>query len=376
MTDMECLSLMELLDVRAGVDSAEAREHLDACPRCRAVLAGLPDEISLPSLPARSVQLPSRTSSPRPDRVRTGQLWRAGASGERDWSWVVAVIGMSAETDTRVLVAPVVGDPALATERDLLIDSEALGYEAFVDLQNIGTLLLTQLLESLGALSREQARDLVALHRWTLVGDSEPTGLPTGPPVIAPEDPRLLAAEGRGDELKALWRDADAQVTDDARETTGDPAGEITQRDEISAGVAEVLLPHFEGPNAAWDRPSLLEQTGVDGGRFDCFLRNSLDLTDKTDVEDLANVLHTLNIHWEDAERAVSVSLGHSTGGRREASGPAMPMAARSQPGTTEEDVARDLYADQTEIDCSGAARSQEIAAYLAELRKALDDLG
>jgi hypothetical protein len=50
-------------------------------------------------------------------------------------------------------------------------------------------------------------------------------------------------------------------------------------------------------------------------------------------------------------------------------------MAARSQPGTPEEDVTRDLYADQSEIDRSSKARRSEIAAYLAELRRVLDDL-
>lgn len=375
MTDMECLSLMELLDLRAGVEDAEAREHLDACPRCHAVLDGLPDELSLPSLPPRTVALPPRPSSSRPERVRTGQLWRAGASEERDWSWVVAVIGISADAESRILVAPVVGEPELATERDLLIGSETLGYEAFVDLQNIGTLLPTQLLESLGALPHAQADALVALYRWTLAGDSEPDGLPTGPPVLAQQDPRLLAAEGRGDELRALWRDADAQVTD-VSEAENNLDGEFNQRDETGVGLAEVLRPRVEGPDAQWDRASLLEQTGVDGQRFDCFVTDRLDLTDKTDIEDLANVLHVLDIRWEEAESAVAVSLGSSTGGRREASGPVMPMAARSQPGTPEEDVTRDLYADQSAIDRSSKARNLEIAAYLAELRKALDDLG
>jgi hypothetical protein len=374
MNDMECLSLMELLDLRAGAEDTETRQHLDDCPRCRAVLEGLPAQLSLPSLPETTAALALRPALPLPARVGTGQLWRTSAAGEHDWSWIVAVIGVSAESEDRILVAPVIAEPELATERDLLIDSQTLSYQAFVDLQNLGSLLRTQLVECVGTLSRPQAEGLIALYRWTLAGDSEPKGLPTGPRVLAQEDPRLLAAEGRGDELRTLWRDADAQVTDEAAENDLD--GEFNQPSETGVGLAGVLRPRVEGPDAEWDRASLLEHTGIDGARFDKFVTDRLDLTDKTDIEDLAHVLHVLDIKWEDAERAVALSLDTSRGGRREASGPAMPMAARSQPGTPEEDVTRDLYADQSEIDHSSKARRSEIAAYLAELRSALDDLG
>ena len=364
MNDMECLSLMELLDLRAGAEDTETRQHLDDCPRCRAVLEGLPAELSLSSLPETTAALAPRLALPLPDRVGTGQLWRAGATGERDWSWVVAVIGISAESEDRILVAPVVAEPELATERDLLIDSQALGYQAFVDLQNLGSLLRTQLVECLGTLSRPQAEGLVALYRWTLAGDSEPKGLPTGAAVLGEEDPRLLAAEERAEELRTLWRDTDAQVTD--LEEVGS---------EQETGLAEVLQLRLEGHDAEWDRAALLERTGIDGGRFGQFARDRLDLTDKTDVQDLAKVLHVLDVPWEEAERAVAISLSGSPGGRREATGPAMPMAARSRPGASEEDIAHDLYADQSEVDRSAEARSVEVAGYLAELRQALDEL-
>lgn len=375
MIDMECLSLMELLDLRAGVDDAETRLHLDDCPRCRAVLDGLPTEITLPALPAKTVVLRVRSSETRPQRARTGQLWRSRASGEGDWSWIVAVIGRAPDAENRILVVPVVAEPELATERDLVVDATALGYDGFLDLQNLGPVLETQLVEYLGMLSRPQTEALVALYRWTLGGDSEPTGLPTGQPVLGEADPRLLVAEERGEELRALWRDADAQVTD-LEEVQERPLGaQLDQGHEPKTGLIEILQLRLEGPSAEWDRASLLERTGIDGGHFDQFLKGRLDLTDKTDVQDLANVLHVLDVPWEEAENAVATSLCTSPGGRREATGPAMPMAARSQPGVSEEDVTRDLYADQSEIDRSAKARSTEIATYLAELRQAMDEL-
>lgn len=382
MNEMECLSLMELFDLRAGVDDSEARRHVDSCPRCRVVLDGLPAEITLPALPATTVVLRARSSETRPERVRTGQLWRAQASAESDWSWIVAVIGRAPDAENRILVVPVVAEPELATERDLVVDATALGYDGFLDLQNLGPVLRTQLVEYIGTLSRPQTEALVALYRWTLGGDSEPTGLPTGPPVLGEADPRLLAMEERAEELRALWRDADAQVTDleEVQERDLDserPLGaQLDQGHEPKAGLAEMLQPRLTGPGAEWDRASLLERTGVDGGHFDQFVKGRLDLTDKADVQDLANILHMLDVPWEEAENAVAISLWASPGGRREATGPAMPMAARSQPGVSEEDVTRDLYADQSEIDRSAKARSTEIAAYLAELRRAMDELG
>jgi hypothetical protein len=382
MNEMECLSLMELLDLRAGVDDPEARRHVDGCPRCRVLLDGVPAEITLPALPATTVMLRARSSQTRPERVRTGQLWRAHVSGEGDRSWIVAVIGRAPDAENRILVVPAVAEPELATERDLVVDATALGYDGFLDLQNLGPVMRTQLVEYLGTLSSPQIEALVALYRWTLGGNSEPTGLPTGPPVLGEADPRLLAAEERGEELRALWRNADAQVTDveeaqEERDLDSErPLGtQLDQGHEPKAGLTEILQLRLKGPSAEWDRASLLERTGVDGGHFDQFVKGRLDLTDKTDVQDLANVLHALDIPRDEAENAVAISLWVSPGGRREATGPAMPMAARSQPGISEEDVTRDLYADQSEIDRSAKARSAEIAAYLAELRHALDEL-
>src|SRR5215218_725911 len=121
MTEMECLSLMELLDLRAGADDAEARAHLENCARCRALLAGLPGELTLPEVPTRTLAVSARTSVRAPERVRTGQLWRATAPGNPDWTWVVAVIGRAPDADDRLLVAPVVPAAELATDQDLLV---------------------------------------------------------------------------------------------------------------------------------------------------------------------------------------------------------------------------------------------------------------
>lgn len=387
MPEMECLSLMELLDLRAGEGDPEAREHLEGCPRCHALLATLPSEFEIPQIPVATVNVRPRPQPGPPDRVRTGELWRARAAAERDWSWIVAVIGRAPDARDRVLVAPVVPAPDTATERDLIIDEQPLGYAGFVDVQNLGTVLRAQLVEHMGVLAREEAEGLVALYRWVLGTGTQPEGVTTGRAVLGEDDPRLLAADERGQELRALWRDVDTQVTDaaeDERERATEapePAGVARGRAEEAAlseqggGLGEILRPRFDGSRAEWDRAGFLERTGVDGARFDCFVQGRLDLTDKTDVYDLATVLHVLEVPWDKAEPAVAASLHASPGGRRSAEGPTLPMAARSRPGMSEEEIARDLYADQSGVDQSAEARRAEIVGYLAELRRALDQL-
>jgi len=379
MTEMECLSLMELLDLRAGADDPDARKHIDGCPRCRALLDGLPAEVAVPELPPGTVAVIPRPHLPMPDQIRTGQLWRARAAAGGDWSWAVAVIGHVPEAEDRVLVVPVVPTPELATERDLIVDDEPLRYSGFLDLQNLGTLLRPQLVECLGALPRTQAEGLVALYRSVLGAGAEPKGLPTGPAVLSQDDPRLLAAEERGEELRILWRVTDAQVADlpsdeDDRATASQEDAESVHGAAPEVGLGEILEFRLKAPDAEWDRAGLLERTGVDGGRFELFARGRLDLTDKADVHDLATVLHVLDVPWEEAENAVTVSLSDSPGGRRETTGPTVPMAARSRPGASEEEISKDLYADQSQVDRSAQARSAEITSYLAELRRALDE--
>ena len=111
------------------------------------------------------------------------------------------------------------------------------------------------------------------------------------------------------------------------------------------------------------------------GAFLDGFLGDHLQLTDKGDVRDLARVIKILDLTWSDAEPAVVTSLRRSGGGTRSAEGPTVPMAARSRAGADPEQTTRDLYRDQSNVDTSEQARSKEIALYVAELRRELDEL-
>jgi hypothetical protein len=383
-SELNCLSLMELLDLRADPGDTVAAAHVAGCRRCRTLLASLSDQPQLPDQPVTTYApdrpvpaAPTRARAPRP-RVGTGMLWRATPDPDGDFAWVVVIIGRAADADDRVLVAPVIGAAHIATDADLLLDGSLLGYDAFVDMTNLGVILDTQLIEPVAELPPADAHAAVALYRATLGSGEPPAANLRGIPVLDASDPRVLAAAGRAEALRALWRPADSQVEDDDADTATQQAAAVVA--QPSAGTVtsldDVLSARLAGTDAEWDRPGLLEQSGADGALLSAFLAGRLDLTDKRDIGDLALVLHTLQVPWDtEAKPAVIHTLALSAGGSRTAEGSSLPMAARSRPGSSDEDITEQLYADQSTVDESAQARRGEIDAYVAQLRKALDDL-
>jgi hypothetical protein len=396
--DLYCLSLLELLELRDGAGTASAQRHLEDCPRCQALLRTLPPDLSsalselVPAAPA-----PEATATVRPIQadggVRTGALWRAVPEPGADFAWVVVIIGRSPDSDDCLVVAPVVPHPELATDRDLLVRSDVLGYPAFIDITNLGILLRDQLLDQVGQLHRPEAEVMIDLYRHVLHGAPAPQAAARGLPALDEADPRLLEQAARAEAVRDLWRPAHSLVQDvgerggdEVRGREGEPRPERVPAGAAAAisdmpeaadrpGVSLLLRPRLQGPDADWDRNALLEQSGAAGAHLDGFLRDQLDLTDKRDVADLARVAQALGVDWPELESAVVVSLQRSPGGTRQAQGPALRMAARSRAGADPARTARDLFADRTRVDDSEQAREKEIQAYLTELRRELEDL-
>jgi hypothetical protein len=364
----DCLSLPELLDVRNGTTEPEAAAHLATCPRCRALLATIPADIELPELsaavPPAGVASQKRVALAAASTA-AGALWRALGRPDDDLAWVVAVIGSAPDAEDRIVVAPVFGPPAAPTEQDLLLDRAVLGYPAFVDVANTGTILKDQLIEALGEVSAPTTELLTTLYRAVLSDGPPPPPDTVGVPVTGADDPRLLAADERRQALRRLWEAAD-RLVEDADES---PA-------QWRPALAALLESHLNGPYAEWDRPTLLEASGADGASLHRFMNDQLDLTDRGDIADLAAVLHTLRIPWQEAEPAVVATLWSSPGGaRRAAHGADLPIAARGAHGASEAQIAAALRASHSHIDQSDIARQQQVGVYLAELQKALDDL-
>lgn len=370
--NLDCLSLMELLDLRNGGGDAGAQEHLDSCPRCRALLSAFPPDLTVASpekAPPGPVTDATRRRPAGAVGVSTGAVWRALADGT-DVAWVVIVIGHASGGDDRIMVVPVCGDPDLATSEDLLLEPSVLGYRAFADVGNAGVLLREQLVEPIGRLEEAAARALVGFYRAVIGGEPTPETTLGGPIVLDADDLRLLAADERRLTLRPLWRRADRLVdAEQQAEPLEQPAP------AVAPTVAVLLERHLIGAHSEWDRATLLEESGTDGKWLDAFMKDRLDLTDRRDVEPLARIFSTLKVDTDTAAPAIIASLEQSQGGSRQAEGPVMPMAARSQPGMTEDEVTEALYADQSTVDRSPEARRAAIKQYIADFRSAMDEL-
>ena len=260
------------------------------------------------------------------------------------------------------------------------MDAELLGYPTFLDMTNLGSVLRVQLLEPVAALARPEAEAMVALYRHQLTGAPAPDGVTVGLAAQDEADPRLLEQAARGDALQALWRPANLMVDDDDKSKAvsvevSSPSPPALEPAAVTVLLSAVLTERLEGAEAAWDRATLLEASGTHGAHLDGFLGDRLQLTDRGDLGDLARVLHTLEVPWEQAEPAVRESLHRSAGGERRAFGADVRMAARSRRGADEQQTAKDLYADRSQVDESQAARSREISSYLSDLQQALEEL-
>lgn len=378
--DLHCPSILELLELPTGEPNSEAGRHLATCPRCQALLRCLPTDV-LPSL--TQLQPVSETTTdvgtvralPATSRVGTGALWRAASSPESNVAWVVVIIGRSPQSGDSLLVAPVASPVENATDRDLLLDRDLLGYSAFLDMTNLGSLRRSQLLEPIGELDPPFAEAMVALYRHLLVGAPAPENAPRGIPVLDEADPRLLEEAVRAEALRELWRPAHALVDKTGELNEEAAPGTANPRGATELTLSQMLLRYLEGPEAEWDRTSLLEIAHADGGRLGGFLTDRLDLTDNSDVPDLARVLRVLGVSWTDAQPAVRASLQKSAGGARQTEGPSVRMAARSLPGTDADQTTRDLYADRSSVDTSEEARVRAIRSYLAELQREFEEL-
>lgn len=371
--EMECLSLLEMMEFRAGAGDPAGQNHLEECPRCSAVFAHLPEEIEEVEISTTPVQVPvSVRNEASPEGYRIGQLWRA-TTVNPEWTFPVALVGPSPESDENLLAVPLVPEHYAATENDLLLAEQDVGYEAFLDMQNLGTLRKAQLKDFLGRLSTEQSQALVSLYQSILFEESRPEGIPTGPPLLSDEDPRLLWADERRTEFMSLWRFVDADVLDQVEQPNAQVQIVGSSREVV--GIGSLLRGYFDAHSDTWDRATILEESRIDSAHFEAITNEQLDLTDKTDVEPLARLIHLTEIPIDQVEAPVKATLHAGSGGKREATGETLPMAARSVPGTPKEKVTEALFGDQSQVNETDEAREVEIDQYWAELRRILEDL-
>jgi hypothetical protein len=113
---------------------------------------------------------------------------------------VIAAVG-----DDGLTVAPVSAEMVMVAEWDLMLPDSAFGYDAFAETWNYGVILPEQVREHVAVLPADTASDLRRLLRAARTGSPPPADIPTGPPVLDDQDPRLLFQDSEGEAMRAYW---------------------------------------------------------------------------------------------------------------------------------------------------------------------------
>lgn len=199
MTWTACPSLEALFT--ADDSHEELQEHLAGCRRCRALRRHLrPAELETAVKPLEKDTAPARGFSP-----------------ERTLGSVYAIHGPLSDEyllgalvdwdDEEAVVVPVSHETRFATNWDLLLEEQLLGYRAMAEVWNHGTVLVEQLNEKIAELG-DWSGALTTLYEAALESSRVPTPVPVGPPVLTDIDPRLLFQGEEGERAAVYWAPA------------------------------------------------------------------------------------------------------------------------------------------------------------------------
>lgn len=175
-----CPALSEL----SGSLSADVRRHVAGCLRCKALVRHLGAAYD-PLAPAETDVSPVELR--RPPEVAPGDVCAVRMPGLHQ-RLLCVVLGEDAGV---VEVVPVGDETRFATDRDLLLDADVLGYETMAEAWHAGEILTDDVDEILGRLDDKAYGLLVDLvDAVEDAADTSPDG-PTGPPVTSDDDVRL-----------------------------------------------------------------------------------------------------------------------------------------------------------------------------------------
>lgn len=184
-----------LIDLTASELGSEIEAHLRTCRRCQALRAALPThegESSASVTPASTRELRRRPS--------TGDFGLLTTFDAQD----NLVVFVAAVRNGEAIVVPISDETRFATEWDLLIDEDVLGYPAMAEAWNHGVVLVEQLSEALLSAPPQFRSDIPALVEATK-SNQLPSGLRVGAPVLSQEDPRLAFEEEEAEVARCYW---------------------------------------------------------------------------------------------------------------------------------------------------------------------------
>lgn len=212
---MICPSFTELCAEDAP---ATLQEHLSACPRCRALVARLGvSEAAEEYAPAPAAPTPAPNPPPTP-----GGVWNFWAPAMDEY-----VVGAVVEADdVDVLIVPLLTETMWASETDIALARDVLGYAAMAPVWASDRVLAEQAVEAVSVLSEQHFGVLTAGYDAFFAG--EPVANPAGPPVFSDKDPRLAAHAALADDLRLLYAPwSQLQVADELGPVLAQRRGEV-----------------------------------------------------------------------------------------------------------------------------------------------------
>ncbi|HEX4307298.1 MAG TPA: hypothetical protein VHZ54_14785 [Solirubrobacterales bacterium] len=251
-----------------------AIEHARDCERCRALLGlGQRSEHDFqPADPPRFARATIPERHPLTARA-VGEVVTVRGGERVDGELLLAAL-LSISEDS-LEVAPLCGDVTLASEWDLLLDSDdgPLGYEVMAEVWNHGRVSPGQVAESLGVLSEQTSEDLLALYAAAFSGES-PVDARTGPPLLSEEDPRSLFQDQEAERARSYWSGAE-ETREEVRqakdrgigvllgawlvEVGEDPAGLATQAGWMQRDVEHLLRDEIDRRQSAFAAARMAE---------------------------------------------------------------------------------------------------------------------
>ncbi len=170
-------------------------DHLSVCRRCRAIVARV-EQSELAAEPKAASA--TRTAAPGPAPA-PGGVWTFWAPMLDEYI-VAAVLGRD---ETEILIVPLLTETRWASETDVALSPDVLGYEALAPVWAGDHVLLEQAVEAVSVLSEQRLDELTAGYDAFFAG--EPVADPAGPPVLSNEDPRIDAQAALADALRPLY---------------------------------------------------------------------------------------------------------------------------------------------------------------------------
>ena len=169
--------------------------HFAECRRCRALRTRFAAEEVVESEKMGAIaQVQRAVAAPRP-----GDVWTFWSPNAAEYT-----VGTVLEADeTEVLIVPVLMETGWASEVDVILEQDALGYEALLAVWAGDRVLREQTAEPVGVLS-EGDFGLIS-SSYEAFFSSEPLPRPGGVPVASDDDPRLVAHAAAADTLRGLY---------------------------------------------------------------------------------------------------------------------------------------------------------------------------